>query len=192
MLSQGSHRSGRADLPHPARQVTGSLRDDFIAYPLAQHLCVASSAIRASFVETVSGVGVPAIVPPHGSVTRQLLPSAGSLGPLSLLHRYYGPLRLLLALPAHLISLRGTADIAYAMPRRWEISQVPGEPSAPVPRSTTPVGPSCLAMRTTYGDGELLLPTTFVCGSQPPAGASFRPGSLSHRLAARWCCPRFA
>ena len=63
-----------------------------------------------------------------------------------------------------------------------------------MPRSPTPVGPSCLAMRTTCGSGELLLPAArrlrvffffFLA-----AGASVRSASLSRRLAARQCCPR--
>ena len=57
-----------------------------------------------------------------------------------------------------------------------------------MPRSTTPAGSSCLAMRTSQR-GELLLPTTFAC-DLIAVGASFRTASLSRRLAARRCCPR--
>src|SRR6188768_2269208 len=55
----------------------------------------AKAAIRSSFVETVIRLGVPPIFPPHGSMTRQHLPSVGSLGRLSPLHQYYALLRLL-------------------------------------------------------------------------------------------------
>src|SRR5258708_4347878 len=47
-----------------------------------------------------SGVDSPAIVPSYGSVTRQRLPSVGSLGRLSPLLRYYALLRLLVIHPA--------------------------------------------------------------------------------------------
>ena len=49
----------------------------------------ASSAIRWSFVETVLGLGVPAIFPSYGSVIRRPLPSTGSLGSVPRLPRYY-------------------------------------------------------------------------------------------------------
>src|SRR4051812_48853292 len=62
---------------------------------LTPGICLASAAIRSSFVETVIRLGVPPIFPPHGSMTRQRLPSVGSLGRLSPLHRYYALLRLL-------------------------------------------------------------------------------------------------
>jgi hypothetical protein len=55
----------------------------------------ASSAIRRSFVETASELGVPVILPSNGSSYRRPLRSAGSLGSVSLLPRYYGALRLL-------------------------------------------------------------------------------------------------
>src|SRR5262252_5257116 len=93
-------------------------------------ICFASFAIRSSFVETVPGVGVPAIVPPIGSVTRQLLPSTGSLGRLPPLRRYYSLLRLLTVRPA---PPRFLCSAVPAPPCGGagddEVSQVPGEPT---------------------------------------------------------------
>ena len=58
-----SHRSGRAQLRHPARQTTDSQR---------------RSAIRCCFVDTGSGSDAPAMFPSNDSVVRRPLPSTGS------------------------------------------------------------------------------------------------------------------
>src|SRR5262245_21891374 len=65
----------------------------FPATPLG--ICLASSAIRSIFVETVVGLEFPFIFPSNGSVPRQPLPSSGSVGRLSPIRRYYELLRLL-------------------------------------------------------------------------------------------------
>jgi hypothetical protein len=94
-------------------------------------ICRASFAIRSSFVETVSGVGVPAIVPPKGSVTRQRLPSAGSLGRLS---SFVGTTRCYDFSPLFPLRLSSPSAPRYRSRRSHrrrgnaEISQVPGEP----------------------------------------------------------------
>jgi hypothetical protein len=66
--------------------------------------CLASSAIRCSFVETESELDVSGIFPSNGSVSRRLLPSAGSLGSVPPLHQYYEALRLLSVRPGTLRS----------------------------------------------------------------------------------------
>src|SRR4051794_18907560 len=89
---------------------------------------LASAAIRSSFVETVIRLGVPTIFPPHGSMTRQRLPSVGSLGRLSPLLQYYALLRLLVT---RLDSPRFPLVPRYRPKKKTsvgsaEISQVPG------------------------------------------------------------------
>ena len=56
-----------------------------------------------------SGHDVPVIFPSINSTTRHLRPSTGSLGRLSLLHRYHEVLRLAVHLPASLRSSRRSA-----------------------------------------------------------------------------------
>ena len=61
--ARGSHGSGRAELPHPALRVTGSLR---------------AVAIRWLFVDTLSSLDVLGMLRSNGSVTRHPLASSGS------------------------------------------------------------------------------------------------------------------
>src|ERR1043165_8152569 len=112
-------------------------------------ICFACFAIRSSFVETLSGSGVPFIFPPTDCAYRQPLPSTGSFGRLPPLLRYYELLRLPSSIPlaSFVLRLRGTAQLSLCGDRR--ISQGPGEPSEPAPCSTTPAGPSCLALKPT-------------------------------------------
>jgi hypothetical protein len=96
-------RAQVSTITHPLAQHFTQLRvvhgvekflDIRLQYPAAsQRMRFARAAIRSSFVETVVRLGVPPIFPPHGSMTRQRLPSVGSLGRLSPLHRYYALLR---------------------------------------------------------------------------------------------------
>jgi hypothetical protein len=58
------HRSGRAQLRHPAPQIMGSLS--------------ASSAIRCCFGDTLSSSDALGMFPPNGSMIRHSLPSPGS------------------------------------------------------------------------------------------------------------------
>src|SRR5882724_3683670 len=55
--------------------------------------CLASFAIRSSFVQTVVEPDVSSIFPSSGSVSRHPLPSTGSLGSVPPLRRYYGNAR---------------------------------------------------------------------------------------------------
>jgi hypothetical protein len=71
-------------------------------------------------------------------MTRHPLPSTGSLGSVPPLLRYNEVLGLLVVHPASLRFLRSAVP---SFDGADEISQVPGEPSAHVPRSPTPVGP---------------------------------------------------
>src|ERR1700682_4614247 len=75
---------------------------------------LASSAIRCSFVETLGGLCVPCIFPSNGSVDRLSLPSAGFLGWVPPLPRYYGELRRPLIPPASLRRLRLAVPDALA------------------------------------------------------------------------------
>ncbi len=63
VATQGSHRSGRAQLRHPVRQVTASL---------------SRFAIRGRYGDRPPEDEAPDLVPDHGSVTRHPLPSPGS------------------------------------------------------------------------------------------------------------------
>jgi len=65
---QGSHKSGRAQLRHPARQINASLR-------LGRR---ASSATRWCCVDIVVEFDASAMFPPNGSLTQRPLPSPGS------------------------------------------------------------------------------------------------------------------
>ena len=53
----------------------------------------ASSAIRCCSVDTYTGFWAPDMFPSNGPLKRRPLPSAGSLGPVPPLRRYYGALR---------------------------------------------------------------------------------------------------
>src|SRR5712664_3801583 len=55
--------------------------------------CLASFAIRSSFVQTVVEPDVSSIFPSSGSVSRHPLPSTGALGSVPPLRRYYGNAR---------------------------------------------------------------------------------------------------
>jgi len=113
----------------------------------------------------VSELDVSPIFPSHDSVDRDPLPSAGSLGSLLQLLRYYEVIRLLVALLASLVLLgsaipllrrlfapyaRATRrslglGLTVALPFRGggdELSQVPGQSLACMPRSQTPAGRS--------------------------------------------------
>ena len=169
MLPQGSHRSGHAQLAHPAPRVTDSLRVGRLRHAPAGTRC-ACFATRWSFVEMVLELGVSVIVPPNGPVTRCCSPSAGSLGSVPPLRRYGAALRLLRDRPASLRhpSIGGTAraDPCFADtragPRRAAASEqitgcpIPelraesrrsprflGSPTENVPCSSTPAGPAC-------------------------------------------------
>ena len=69
-------------------------------------ICLANSAIRCCFVETLAGPEFPGIFPSNGSVFRQSLGSDGSLGLVPRPHRYYELLRLPAIPPAALRCLR--------------------------------------------------------------------------------------
>ena len=89
-----------------------------------QGIRFASFAIRSSFGETVSGLGIPIVFPSNDSMTRRPLPSTGSLR-VPLLRRYYEALGLLVALGfTSFPSFRCTA----LSDGDDEISQVPGRP----------------------------------------------------------------
>lgn len=84
----------------------------------------AFSAIRRSFVETDSELCISVVFPSSGSSTRRPLRSAGSLGTVSLLPRYYEALRLLDDHPASLRFLRS------AVPTCAPSRSLPHAPSA--------------------------------------------------------------
>ncbi len=130
---------------------------------------LASSAIRCSLVETLSGLDVPCIFPSSGSVARPPLPSTGPSGRFPCFVGTVRRLRLPAALPASLRCLRSALTAVAPFfapagssrrPRAWachgspvrftagddRISQVPGEPPVRLPRSSTPAGPRRLAL----------------------------------------------
>src|SRR6185369_7686535 len=100
--TQGSHRSGRAQLRHPARPANPSHA------PVARcgpPLTTASTAIRRPCVDRGSGLDVPALFPDDGRLTRKP-PSLHRLRagrPVRRLPWYYEALRLLPALRPRLI-----------------------------------------------------------------------------------------
>ena len=135
MLTRGSHRSGRAGLPHPVPQVTTSLRTRTLAanphsYP---------SALR------LRGVGVRCLR--HVSCRRacyltRRFPPPGPLGRVPRLRRYYQrattscrPFR-----RTSLPSLGGTmGTLAVSLPRRASVSAVGpgvGHPVSPAGNSS--------------------------------------------------------
>src|SRR5262249_27119957 len=69
-------------------------------------LCRASCAIRCRFVDTSTGSDAPVLFPSNGWLKRRPLCSAGSLGLVPPLRRYYGTLRLPAARLAALRRLR--------------------------------------------------------------------------------------
>lgn len=72
------HRSGRAELPHPALQAHGfATRRRTAAHRLV--VVSASPAIRCSLVWMVPRFDAPSIFPSIGSMPRRPLPSSGSL-----------------------------------------------------------------------------------------------------------------
>lgn len=87
MPTRSSHGSGRAEFPHPALQIMDSLRVGFRLVSAGRGTpeddcvsgcCLASSAIRPRFVDTVPSSCALAMFPPNGSVIRPPLPSTGS------------------------------------------------------------------------------------------------------------------
>jgi len=98
--------------------------------------CLASSAIRCSFVKTLLGLNVPDIFPSNGSVTRCPLPSPGFLwvgSPGSAVLRGT-PTSDDPSLRASFPSLGGTARCSRFAPhrrraRRWDLGLISGCPS---------------------------------------------------------------
>src|SRR5258708_9946251 len=138
-----------------------------------------------------SGVDSPAIVPSYGSVTRQRLPSVGSLGRLSPLLRYYALLRLLVIHPA--------------LPQLTLGSAVPSEKKnlGRKRRDLPGYWVTLCSYAALYDPGRIFVPShedepargVAVNRRLSPAisiaaGASFRTVSLSRRLAAPRCGPR--
>ncbi len=110
LLRRGSHRSGRAELPHPAPQVKLSLGDG--RHPVTHPASYRSARCASSscFVEMVCGLSVPAICPSSSTLTRSS-PSLHRLrlGSVRLLPQYYEKTPTSLASSAHLAVPR-TAD----------------------------------------------------------------------------------
>jgi hypothetical protein len=156
-------------------------------HPLAQeNISLASFAIRRSFVETFSELGISFIFLSSGSSARRPLPSTGSLGTVPPLRQYYEALRLPAARPASLRFLRSavpspTRSFApthggVAPCEAWALlAPVPvtgffrtettgpprflGHPSACAPCSLTPVGLRHLAIAVpSYCQGRTELP----------------------------------
>ena len=79
---------------------------EHITHPPAQDVAsLASFAIRCSFVETVSELGISTFFPFNGSLTRRSSPSTGFLGWVPPLPRYDEALRLPLVHPGSLVCL---------------------------------------------------------------------------------------
>jgi hypothetical protein len=132
----------------------------------------ASSAIRWSLVETVSGVSGSVVFPSSSSVSQRPLPSAGSLGSVPPPHRYYWgtptprrPSPLLRCLrsvvprltPSFALAVAGAClrepgHLVGRLPFRQVlrgddgVSQVPGRTLARVPHAQTPEESPCLAL----------------------------------------------
>jgi len=133
-----SHGSGRADFLHPARPANHSHAPGNRCDP---PLTTASTAIRRPCVDRGSGLGVPALFPGDGRLTRKP-PSLHRLRagrPVRRLPWYYGALRLLTALRPKLIGfaqgLPPCASDAFApFAARWR-PQGPGPWGSADPRS---------------------------------------------------------
>ncbi len=106
----GSHRSGRAELPHPAPQVKLSLGNGSHSVTHPASYRSARCASSSCFVEMVGGLSVPAICPSSSTLTRSS-PSLHRLrlGSVRLLPQYYEKTPTSLASSAHLAVPR-TAD----------------------------------------------------------------------------------
>ena len=119
-------------------------------------------------------------------MTRQLLPSAGSLGRLSLLHRYYSLLRLLAAPPApHRLSLCSAVPVP-PLPTSQEtdeVSQVPGKPSCAYAALSDPGRTFTPSPEDDRGNGELPLTGGFRPRPMPLPVPHSVPGRC---LAASW------
>ena len=80
MPARGSHRSGRADFPHPAPQTTDFAKGCILhPLPAGRENILASSAIRCSPGEMEPELEVSVIVPSNSAVAWPPLPSTGSL-----------------------------------------------------------------------------------------------------------------
>jgi hypothetical protein len=118
----GSHRSGRAELPHPARPVNHS---HTLVGQCDPPLTTASIALRRHCVDMGSGLDVPAMFPSDGRLTRKP-PSLHRLRagrPVRRLPGYYEALRLLFTRLARLIWFVGRYLRASAV-------SLPGGPDA--------------------------------------------------------------
>ena len=98
MLTRGSHRSGRAGLPHPAPRISGSRRDRR-RYPL-------SVRRHGTPYQCTGRVSLQRVVDPASPFLHRVSPDG-----IPLLHRYYGMLR---DPAAHLAALR---CLRLAIPR---------------------------------------------------------------------------
>src|ERR1035438_2073199 len=137
-------------------------------------ICLANSAIRCCFVETLVGLEFPGIFPSNGSVFRQPLGSSGSLRSVLHLHSYFELLRLPAIRPAALRCLRlavppecplfvspgnvgtpslGRGCLVRGFPNHVAVggndrgSQVPGGSYVCMPCSLTPVDFSARSLR---------------------------------------------
>ena len=113
----GSHRSGRAELPHPAPQVRYLLGDGKSPSPTRRVNISARCASSSCFLEMVSGLSVPAICPSSSIVTRSS-PSLHRLrlGSVRLLPQYYEKTPTSLASSAHLAVPRTTDRVLEFAP----------------------------------------------------------------------------
>ncbi len=150
------HRSGHAQLRHPAPRITDSL-----------------PAIRCCFVETSDRLGIPIVFPPSSPVIRRPLRSTGSFGSVPPLPRYYWTLRLPISRLPQLRCLRpeippmrllfaprrigaprceaGVISVVASPTTSLSVEKMGppkflGNPHADMPRSSTPVEPSSQAV----------------------------------------------
>jgi hypothetical protein len=136
--AQGSHGSGRAELPHPARPVNHSHAPAGRCDP---PLATASTAPRRPCVDRGSGLDGPALFPCDGRLTRKP-PSLHRLRagrPVRRLPWYYGALRLLPARRPKLIGFAQglppfASDDFAPFAARWQ-PQGPGPCGSADPRS---------------------------------------------------------
>jgi len=134
-------------------------------------ICLANSAIRCCFVETLVGSEAPGICHSNGSVFRQPLGSSGSLGSVPRLHRYFELLRLPVARPGALPfrSFAGTAPCQSFAP----------EGVGPLPRAGVlwvVVSPTTLLMAETTGSPRFLGSPNAPCPARRPRrGPRVRP-----------------
>ena len=137
------HRSGRADFPHPAPRTCGfATRRQPPARTLGSSSWVAASPVPLS--ARVWWICQRVLSPGHSSLERVHIsgaspPSAGSLGTVTRLHRYYGGTLSLHEPPTISLPRRRVAHGEQLV----GLHRFLGDPVPGLPHSSTPAEPVC-------------------------------------------------